>query len=180
MAVKCRGKKVTKMFELNEKVLYGTNGVCEISEITQKTIGKEKIEYYVLKPVYNPNSTVFVPTNNENLVGKMKKMMTRQQLDNLLFKASSTELDWDFDESARKEKFRNIISHGDILDLLVLLKSLWLHRRQQIEKGRKLHICDELTLKDAERIISEEIAYVIGVNQDEVVPYIKSKILIKN
>ena len=35
------------MYSIGEVVLYGSNGVCEITEITTKKIGKDSIEYYV-------------------------------------------------------------------------------------------------------------------------------------
>ena len=56
------------MYSIGEVVLYGSNGVCEITEITTKKIGKDSIEYYVLKPVCSDSSTLFVPTQNEMLV----------------------------------------------------------------------------------------------------------------
>lgn len=165
-------------FEIGEKVLYSVNGVCEITDITEKDFGKTVMHYYVLKPVYNEGSTLFVPVNNENLVKKMKRLMTQPQLDNVLNDVSARDVEWNNNEVLRKEEFRNIISLGDISDILVLLKSIWLHRRIQTEKGRKLHISDEMYLREAEKIIKEEISTVIGVEQDEVIPYIKNKILI--
>ena len=58
------------MYSIGEVVLYGSNGVCEITEITTKKIGKDSIEYYVLKPVCSDSSTLFVPTQNEMLVSR--------------------------------------------------------------------------------------------------------------
>ena len=58
------------MYSIGEIVLYGSNGVCEITEITTKKIGKDSIEYYVLKPVCSDSSTLFVPTQNEMLVSR--------------------------------------------------------------------------------------------------------------
>lgn len=46
------------MYSIGEIVLYGSNGVCEITEITTKKIGKDSIEYYVLKPVCSDSSTL--------------------------------------------------------------------------------------------------------------------------
>ena len=165
------------MFEVGEKVLYSVNGVCEITDITEKTFGKTVMQYYVLKPLYNESSTLFVPVNNENLVRKMKKLMTKPELDDTLSDVSANDSVWNDNEVQRKEEFRQTISFGNISDILVQLKSVWLHRRKQNEKGRKLHITDEVFLRDAEKIIKEEISTVIGVNQDEVIPYVKDKIL---
>ena len=49
------------MYAIGQTVLYGANGVCSISEITTRKIGKEAIEYYVLKPMGMQASTVYVP-----------------------------------------------------------------------------------------------------------------------
>jgi CarD family transcriptional regulator len=167
-------------FEKGEKVIYSVNGVCEITDITEKVFGKTVMRYYVLKPISNNEATLFVPVNNENLVRKMKRLMTQSQLDKVLNDISEKEVEWNSNEVIRKEEFRNTISFGNISEILILLKSIWLHRRTQNSKGRKLHISDEMYLREAEKIIKEEISTVIGVEQDDVIPYVKNKILIRN
>ena len=42
----------------------------------------------------------------------------------------------------------------------------------QKKSGRKLHIADERILKDAEHIFYDEIAFVLNISQNEVVPFI--------
>lgn len=64
-------------------------------------------------------------------------------------------------------------------EILTMLKVIWLQRERQVSKGRKLHVTDEIYLRDAEKMTKEEIATVIGVEQEEVLPYIKDKILQK-
>ena len=167
-------------FKKGEKVIYSVNGVCEITDITEKVFGKTVMRYYVLKPISNNEATLFVPVNNENLVRKMKRLMTQSQLDKVLNDISEKEVEWNSNEVIRKEEFRNTISFGNISEILILLKSIWLHRITQNSKGRKLHISDEMYLREAEKIIKEEISTVIGVEQDDVIPYVKNKILIQN
>ena len=167
-------------FKKGEKVIYSVNGVCEITDITEKVFGKTVMRYYVLKPISNNEATLFVPVNNENLVRKMKRLMTQSQLDKVLNDISEKEVEWNSNEVIRKEEFRNTISFGNISEILILLKSIWLHRRTQNSKGRKLHISDEMYLREAEKIIKEEISTVIGVEQDDVITYDKNKILIQN
>ena len=165
-------------FEKGKKVLYSVNGVCEITDITEKVFGKTVMRYYVLKPISNNEATLFVPVNNENLVRKMKRLMTQPQLDEVLNNVSAKDVEWNSNEAVRKEEFRNTISFGNVSEILVLLKSIWIHRRMQNSKGRKLHISDEMYLREAEKIIKEEISTVIGVEQDEVIPYVKNKFLV--
>ena len=165
------------MFNVGEKVMYSVNGVCEITEITEKVFGKTKMQYYVLKPLYNSNSTLFVPIENKNLTSKMKKLWTKDEPDAILSEISKKEIKWNNNDVTRRDEFRNIISYGNVSEILEMLKAIWIHRREQLKKGRKLHISDEIYLKDAEKMIKEEIATVIGVEQEEVVPYIKNIIL---
>ena len=53
------------MFEIGEYVVCGNNGVCQIKEITTLSMsGVDKNrKYYILKPVYSENSTVYVPVD---------------------------------------------------------------------------------------------------------------------
>lgn len=164
-----------KNFSVGEKVLYNVNGVCEI---TEKVFGSTAIKYYVLKPINNGDSTIFVPVNNEKLVGKMKRLMTQSQIDKIISEVSEQQPHWNVDDVTRKEAYKTAISLGNIRDILFLLKSIWIHSVIQNNKGRKLHIMDEMYLREAEKIIREEISTVVGVEQDAVIPYLKEKILI--
>ena len=38
-------------YQINDTVMYGADGVCIISEITERKIGTEIHKYYILKPV---------------------------------------------------------------------------------------------------------------------------------
>ena len=61
------------MFQINDIVTYGTNGVCKIENITMKEFMGSAKEYYVLKPVNDNASTIYVPVHNEKVAGKMRK-----------------------------------------------------------------------------------------------------------
>lgn len=171
-------EKVSIMFKVGEKVLYSLNGVCEITDITEKYFGNTKIKYYVLKPIYNDKSTLFVPVENKNLVSKMKRLCTKEQIDEILQNISMQSVEWNSNDIARRDEYKNVISRGEIKEILVLLKQIWLRRREQIAKGRKLHISDEMYMREAEKMIKEEMSVVIEVEQEDVIPYIKNKLLV--
>lgn len=58
------------MFKINDVVVYGTQGICKIVDIEEKTVSKVSKKYFVLKPVNNNDSTIFLPTDNENSLKK--------------------------------------------------------------------------------------------------------------
>ena len=68
------------MFKINDIVTYGTNGVCKITGTEEKDLMGTKKTYLVLKPTKTgDNSTYFVPVDNENLLGKMRKLLSEDE-----------------------------------------------------------------------------------------------------
>ena len=52
------------MYQINDMILYGTEGVCKIDSIVTKELAGEAQEYYVLKPVYSEDASgPFHPRN---------------------------------------------------------------------------------------------------------------------
>ena len=49
---------------------------------------------------------------------------------------------------------------------------LYLHRKDQEKTGKKMHISDEHFFKDAEKMIVEEISYVMDIPEQNVIDYI--------
>ena len=145
------------MYSIGEIVLYGSNGVCEITEITTKKIGKDSIEYYVLKPVCSDSSTLFVLSSDE-----IKDILS-QKTDNEI---------WIDNKAERCEKIKEIISGGDCMKLVELIRRMHFHSKLQLKKGRRLHITDERFLKEAEKMVCDEVSVVLHIDRNDVLPLV--------
>ena len=156
------------MFCAEEIIIYGGYSVCKIAEITQKELDGKMVDYYVLKPVFNPDSTVFVPVNNDMLKKRMHKIICRDDAHSLIRSMSQIEKIWIDSENARKEKYKDILARRERDELVGLIKALHIHKQQQSEKKRRLHISDERFLKEAEKTLCEELAFVLEIPPDEV------------
>ncbi len=153
------------MYEVGETVLYSKNGVCLIEEITKKKIGSETIEYYVLKPLLSQVAHVFVPVNNEKLVEKIRHLHTAEEILPML--ENSIEIEWESSKLKRAEAFKEIIATGDLQQLISLVKTLHNREKVLINRGKRLNISDERTLKDAEKMACGEIAVAFGIDKNE-------------
>ncbi len=163
-------------YKVGDVVVYGVEGLCRISDITEKKFGKEAIKYYVLQQIGKADSVIYVPLNNDRSLSKMRHILTKQEiLEALRLMPAETE-PWVENERERQKEFKETILYGESKDLLSLTRSLYLHKEEQVDKGKKLHIADERVFKDAEKIIYEEIAYVFGIKPEEVLDFIKSNI----
>ncbi len=155
------------MFCVGQTVLYGSNGVCMVDDVTEKRIGKTKMQYYVLKPLCNNTSTLFVPTANQQLVSKMRRILTEDEAEAILRDLPPCG-DWNDNKQERSEQFRAIITEGSCVELIRLIRLVCTHGQEQLAGGKRLHITDERFLKEAEKMICEEFSLVLHISRDEV------------
>lgn len=164
------------MFAIGDLVMYGIHGVCRIVEMETRTIDRKKVEYLVLEPQYQATSRYYVPSSNPNAMAKLRPMLSRQELDNLLSGEQVREDCWIHDENARKQYYRELASGGDRVALLRMVRALYKHRQEQMEAGRKFHLCDENFLRDAQRLIETEFSVILGIAPSEVSAYVQEKL----
>lgn len=162
------------MFKVGDTVLYGSDGVCKIEEITQKVFGGSAIEYYVLKSVFDNRSKIFVPTKNQKLIEKMHHVLSSDEIRDIV-ESCPEYAQWTDDDVKRSSEFKEIISGGDIKDIALMVKSIICHKEEISKKGKNLHKADELIFKDAVKILYEEFALVMDITKDDVTDIICKK-----
>ena len=163
------------MYKIGSIVVYGTEGLCKICDITERTFGKETSEYYVLSPLSNEAETVFVPKNNEKVLKRMRPILSKERASELLEAAPSEYGEWVENDRERQQMYKQILLCGSSEDLLMMTRALYLHQIELLELGRKLHAADERFLKEAEKMLFEELAYVFNITVAEVLPLITRK-----
>lgn len=164
------------MFQIGETVLYGTEGVCTIDRVEEMKVGKTKANYYVLRPVYHESSTIFVPVDNEALLAKMRRILSKEEIQTILQNLNDEEIEWIEDANERKLAFQSILTAGDRTQIVRLIRTLYLRRQQLRERGKHLRTADEQLLRDAEKILNDEFALVLNISQHEVPEYIRTQI----
>ncbi len=152
------------MFSVGQNVLYGTNGVCVVEDITEKKVGKISMEYYVLKPLGINSSTLFVPTHNEQLVKKIREVLDKDTLNEVISNLPEPG-EWNDNKQERSDEFKVIVSGGDFVELIRLIRLINSHSNELSQAGRHLHMSDERFLKEAEKMVSEEISISLGVDK---------------
>lgn len=162
------------MFNVNDTIMYGTQGVCKIVEITEKDFMGAKKEYYVLKPMNDKGATLFAPVNTK-AGNKMRKILTKEEVHELIAKMPEEETCWISKENLRKETYKKIISEGNHIELIRMIKTLHIHREKREAEGKHLYLSDERFLKEAERILCEEFQYVLNLNREELIAFILKK-----
>jgi len=162
------------MYQVGQKVVYGIHGVCCIQEIETKTVDRKKIPYFVLEPLDQPGARYYIPTENPAALKKMNPLLSRSELEMLLTECRSSDGSWIADENQRKLRYRELISSGDRRALVIMVHTLRLYKQQQVEQGKKFHLCDENFLRDAEKLLCSEFSVVLELSREETAGYLRN------
>lgn len=161
------------MFQVNDVVMRGTSGICMIVDIRKENFRGMPEMYYVLQPI-NERTTIYCPVESDKL--KIRKLLTREEIDELISTMPLRENIWIENDTERKDKFNAILKRGEHAELISLLKTLYQKREEKKEQGKKFHLADERVMKEAEQLLHGEFAYVLGIAEEEVLPYVLGKL----
>ena len=159
------------MYEVNDTVLYGKNGVCRIVEVEQRSLGREKKQYYVMHPVFKEDLTLYAPVGNEEKLG-MRKVLTEEEVRALIAEMPMADEEWVDDTRRRKELFDEVMGSGDRRRMLRMIHTLHTRQEQLARHGKQLGSKDIQYYKDAQKRIHDEFALVLHIQPEQVQPLI--------
>lgn len=162
------------MFQIGDQVIYGIHGVCQILCVEERVVDRKRIKYFALEPMDQPGTRFYIPSENPAALAKLRHILSREELEQLLASAQIREDCWITDENQRKQRYRELINSGDRVALLRMIHALHRQKKQQAAAGRKFHLCDENFLRDAEKLLNAEFSQVLGIAPSEVENYILS------
>ena len=166
------------MFKIGDYVSYRTDGVCKISDLRKENFGafgKDTL-YYVLNPIGDEKSTFFVPADNEKLVSMMRRLLTAEEIIDLIKAIAHRDPEWISDSKQRGAHFKEVLSEGNPEELLFLIHTLNTHMKAQSAEGKKLYVTDTNALKRACRMLHEEFAMMLPLSTPDDVAELVEKI----
>lgn len=161
------------MYQVGDMVVYGIHGVCRIVEMQIQRVNHKKVEYFVLEPIHQSTSRYFVPSQNTAALSKLRAVLTKEEINDLLQGEESRQDCWIDDENQRKQRYKELMASGDRAALISMLRALNYHKKEQTESGKKFHVSDSNFLRDAEKVIYSEFSLVLDIPYDQVSAYIK-------
>lgn len=162
------------MYQIGQLVVYGSHGVCRIIHLEERKISGKRIRYLVLEPLLHENAQYLVPAENPVALSKLRPVLDAEQIQKLFALRAVFEDGWIPDESHRKHYYRELIGSGDAQAMVKMLHAVYLHRREQLASGKKVHQCDDNFLRDAERQLCEEICIVMQISMEQAKAQLRS------
>lgn len=164
------------MYQIGDQVVYGMHGVCRVVDMEERVIDRKRVSYLALEPVGQTGSRYLVPTHNQAAMSKLRQMLTPEQM-NALMQSDEIRADgWIKDENLRKQTYRELISSGDRVSLMKMVCTLYRHKAEQSAAGKKVHLCDDNFLRDAEKLLCSEVSLVLGMEYDQARTYLRNQL----
>ncbi len=164
------------MLEKGHIFVYGASGVCKVEDICIRDYGAGKKEYYILQPVYDLRSSLSIPVDSPAFAAHARELLKKEEIFEIIDSLPNTEAEWIRDDKERIETFRSLLEGGVRKDIAVLIRSLYLHKKELAEKGKKLRSVDETIMQRAEKLLYGEFAWVLGIDPKEVLDFIKNRL----
>ena len=108
---------MTNTIEVNEAVMHIPEGVCKVTGIIERDLSSLGTrQYYILVPVYNTGTKIYIPTDNGP--AKMRELLTRDEVLELIDSIPECESVWVENDKERMAAFSSIVSRCDHHEML--------------------------------------------------------------
>lgn len=159
------------MFKKGDIVLYGSNGICDITDISTVDIpGVARDRLYYVLSARNSKSTIYVATDGN--LSKMRKLISREEAMALISRMGEIEPLKIKDTKKPDAEYKEVLQKCDCEELLRLIKCLYYRKKQRLDEGKKVTAIDDKYMHLAEDLLYQELGVVIDIPRDQVLDYI--------
>lgn len=164
------------MFEIGEYVVYGSQGVCQIADITRPDIAGIDGErlYYVLTPIGDANGRIYAPTENQKTV--MRRVISKEEAEELIRELPAIKLLFVPNEKQREIVYKEALRACDYHAWVSIAKTLYVRKKERTAQGRKSTALDEKYMRAVEHELYSELSLALGIPQEQMEQYIRDKL----
>lgn len=163
------------MFEVGDYVVYGSSGVCLITAVGPSDCpgtDESKI-YYTMKPCYIRDSSISTPVDNQRVV--LRRVMSEEEARDLLDNFGSIKAIPVVEEKQRETIYKQALLTCKPVVIVGLIKTIFGRMEERRAEGKKVTSSDSKYYRIAEDSLCGELAISLGMDMDELGPYIQSK-----
>lgn len=164
------------MFNIGELIIYGSSGVCKVTEITKMSLKgmHDGRLYYVLQPYYQKTGKIFTPVDNEKVI--MRQLISKEEAKALIDDIPNIESLWIANDKQREETYKKCIRSHECKEYVKIIKTLYMRKQERIAQGKKITATDERYFRQAEDNLYEELSIPLGIPKEEMSDYIAKRI----
>lgn len=162
------------MFKVGDNIIHGGSGACRVECIGTLNTGMKGRTYYTLVPYYVKGSSVYTPVDGDKVV--MRPVMTKEEVMELINDIKNIDTLWVKDEKKREETYKNAIRSCDARELVKIIKTIYLRKKERIAEGKKMTYSDEKYYRIAEDNLYGEVAVALSMTKEEAKEFVEKKV----
>ena len=160
------------MYKTGDYIIYGADGVCLVESVGTLAIkgAKSGAQYYTLLPVYRDGS-IYAPVDTAVYT---RPVMTKNEALDLIGRIPTIEGKIVENKNPRmlNEQYKVYLKSGSCVDLVKLIRMIYAKGRSAAKSGKRLGQTDERSMKRAEELLHNELAFALGIEPAEVKGFI--------
>ena len=164
------------MYQIGDRIIYGSNGVCQIEEIKMIEVPHtdEEKAYYIIKPIYQ-ECRISVPVDTKMF---MRPIISREEALALIDGIPQVDAQPYYNTALRQlqDYYEKKIGTHSCADLIELTISLHRKKEQVLAQKRKFGAIDERYMKRAEDLLFGELSVVLEIPKNEVRQFISNRL----
>ncbi len=164
------------MFEVGDYIIYGSSGVCQITDIgpmKMSGVPKDKL-YYTMVPCYIRDSEIFSPIDNQSVV--MRRVMSKNEAEDFITSISDIDELEIVEEKKRELEYKQAVLTCKPDILVGLIKTIQTRIDERTAEGKKVTSSDAKYFHIAEDNLIGELAISLDMEKEEVKDYIKDRV----
>ena len=165
------------MYQVGDLILYGSTGVCRVSEIVAKKFSRTDPEklFYVLCPLYSAG-TITTPVENSKVF--TRPVISRDEALRLIDTIPQIHAE-SYNNSNLQQlenHYRTELESHDCLDLLKLTMSTYRKKQEREEAKLKFGAVDRRYMERAENLLFGELAVALDIDRGNVQHFIEDRL----
>ncbi|MFQ6109023.1 MAG: CarD family transcriptional regulator [Candidatus Aminicenantales bacterium] len=148
-------------FKIGDKVIYPNQGIGIIEDIQEENHYGESFKIYRVRIISN-NTLVLVPSSNTEEIG-IRKPITEDSIDEIFEFMRNGKVDVTKNWKGRYKEHLNLMKSGSILDMALVLKSLY-----YLNLIKPLSFREKKMMERAKNLIVSEISEVSSLPKSEI------------
>ena len=164
------------MFNVGDKVIYGSEGVFVVAEYTTSPLDKsdERI-FYVLSPIFGSSTNKIVaPAEGGNVL--MRAVIDKEAALSLIDEMPNVgEVEVDRERN-RREAYRNAMVSGDGRDYVRIINTVRRRRAEFLAQKRRLSETDTDFEDRARKCLFGELSVALGIDPHKVGSFIAERL----
>jgi CarD family transcriptional regulator len=150
-----------KNFQVDQKVVYPSQGVGIVMSIEEKTFKEEKLLYYVIYLEVS-DMTIMVPVTKALELG-IRPIVPKDEANKALELISEDYEPIPSDWKLRYQMNLDLLKKGSVMDIATIVRSLY-HR----SKVKELPILERKLYDSALKLLEDEVSYSLRKSKEEV------------